>query len=98
MRDGLETKYRTGNFSYVGRKKSLDVCGVAIMRAGETLETALRSVVKDSKMGKILIQTNELTHVPELYFLRLPKNLNKHKVFLMDASVATGGVGWLNWV
>ncbi|KAE9551505.1 hypothetical protein FO519_005299 [Halicephalobus sp. NKZ332] len=73
-----------------GRKKSLDVCGVAIMRAGETLETALRSVVKDSKMGKILIQTNELTHVPELYFLRLPKNLNKHKVFLMDASVATG--------
>uniref|UniRef100_A0AC34QT02 Uridine kinase n=1 Tax=Panagrolaimus sp. JU765 TaxID=591449 RepID=A0AC34QT02_9BILA len=75
---------------YSGKKKSLDVCGVAIMRAGETLETALRSVVKDSKMGKILIQTNELTQVPELYFLRLPKNLNKHKVFLMDATVATG--------
>lgn len=60
------------------------------MRAGETLETALRSVVKDSKMGKILIQTNEVTQVPELYFLRLPKNVNKHKVFLMDATVATG--------
>lgn len=29
------------------------------MRAGETMENSLRSVVKDCKMGKILIQTND---------------------------------------
>jgi uridine kinase len=63
---------------------------VSILRAGETMEKSLRAVVKDCKMGKILIQTNERTMEPELYYLRLPKNINKYKIFLMDATVATG--------
>ena len=46
-------------------------------------------------MGKILIQTNEMTKEPELYYLRLPKDINKYKVFLMDATVATG---WLIFI
>ena len=47
------------------------------MRAGETLERPLRAVVPDCKLGKILIQTNDLTREPELHYLRLPKTINK---------------------
>lgn len=60
------------------------------MRAGETMENALREVVKDCKMGKILIQTNEKTMEPELFYLRLPKDIHQYKTLLMDATVATG--------
>uniref|UniRef100_A0A7E4W6D1 Uridine kinase n=1 Tax=Panagrellus redivivus TaxID=6233 RepID=A0A7E4W6D1_PANRE len=76
--------------NYHGKRRSAEVCGVAVMRSGETFEKALRSVVKDCKVGKILIQTNEMTMVPELYFLRLPRNVCKYKVLLMDATVGTG--------
>lgn len=41
-------------------------------------------------MGKILIQTNEQTMEPELYYLRLPKDIHKYRILLMDAMVATG--------
>lgn len=42
------------------------LCGVSILRAGETMEPALESVVKDIRVGKILIQTNEDTSEPEV--------------------------------
>jgi len=66
------------------------ICGVSILRAGEALEDALVSVAKDVKIGKILIQTNRDTHEPELHYLRLPKDIGKDHVLLMDATVASG--------
>lgn len=60
------------------------------MRAGDTLAKSLRSVIKNYKMGKILIQTNEKTMEPELHYLRMPKNIWQYKIFLMDATVSTG--------
>lgn len=76
--------------TFEGMKRTSKICGVAIMRAGETLERSLRGVIKDCKIGKILIQTNDRTGEPELYYLRLPKNIAEYKVLLMDANVATG--------
>ncbi|KAI6222484.1 Uridine kinase [Aphelenchoides fujianensis] len=75
---------------YAGCRRDAKICGIAVMRAGETLERPLRAVVKDCKLGKILIQTNDLTREPELHYLRLPKEVHKYKVFLMDPIVATG--------
>lgn len=75
---------------YPGKRFTGKVCGVSIMRAGEVLEPALLSVCKDATLGKILIQTNELTGEPELHFLRLPADIAKCHVVLMDATVATG--------
>lgn len=77
-------------YRFSGKRNTAQICGVTIMRAGETMEHALRAVVKDCKMGKILIQTNEKTMEPELFYLRLPKNIHRYKVLLMDATVATG--------
>lgn len=69
------------------------ICGVTIMRAGESLEKSLRAVIKECKVGKVLIQTNDRTNEPELYYLRLPKNMSQYKILLMDATVATGTCG-----
>jgi len=36
------------------------------LRAGETMEQAVRDVCKDIRIGKILIQTNRSTGEPEV--------------------------------
>ncbi|KAG7295896.1 Uridine-cytidine kinase-like 1-variant 2 [Plutella xylostella] len=78
-------------FQYNGRKCEVEkICGVSILRAGETMEQAVCDVCKDIRIGKILIQTNQLTDEPELYYLRLPKDIKDYRVILMDATVATG--------
>lgn len=66
------------------------ICGVSILRAGETMEQALCDVVKDVRLGKILIQTNQESDEPELIYLRLPRDIKNYQVILMDAAVATG--------
>lgn len=77
--------------AYFGKRCDSDkVCGVSILRAGETMEQALCDVLKDVRLGKILIQTNLETEEPELYYLRLPKDIKDYKIILMDATVATG--------
>lgn len=76
---------------YSGKRCASDqICGVSILRAGETMEQAVRDVCKDIRIGKILIQTNQETDEPELYYLRLPKDIKDYKVILMDVTVATG--------
>ena len=76
---------------YPGKRGATDkICGVSILRAGETMEQAVRDVCKDIRIGKILIQTNQQTGEPELYYLRLPKDIKDYRVILMDATVATG--------
>lgn len=77
--------------SYNGKRSAAGkICGVSILRAGETMEQALCDVLKDVRLGKILIQTNQSTGEPELYYLRLPKDIKDYTILLMDATVATG--------
>ncbi|XP_061418419.1 uridine-cytidine kinase-like 1 isoform X2 [Lethenteron reissneri] len=76
---------------YEGRKfDGKRITGVSILRAGETMEPALRAVCKDIRLGKILIQTNHATGEPELHYLRLPKDISEDHVMLMDCTVSTG--------
>ncbi|GBP19559.1 Uridine-cytidine kinase-like 1 [Eumeta japonica] len=52
-------------FTYNGRKCQVEkICGVSILRAGETMEQAVCDVCKDIRIGKILIQTNQDTDEP----------------------------------
>lgn len=79
------------NFKYHGKRLDCNkICGVSILRAGETMEQALCDVVKDVQLGKILIQTSRQTGEPELIYLRLPRDIKNYQVILMDATVATG--------
>jgi len=81
---------------YEGRKCSVKkICGVSILRAGETMEDGLTEVCKDIRVGKILIQTSRETGEPLLYYLRLPKDIKNYRVILMDATVATGAAAMM---
>lgn len=52
---------------YSGKRCASDkICGVSILRAGETMEQAVCDVCKDIRIGKILIQTNRSTGEPEV--------------------------------
>ncbi|KAM6929987.1 uridine-cytidine kinase-like 1 isoform 2-T2 [Lycodopsis pacificus] len=73
----------------------LQITGVSILRAGETMEPALRAVCKDVRIGKILIQTNQDTGEPELHYLRLPKDIGEDHVILMDCTVSTGAAAMM---
>uniref|UniRef100_A0A0A9YDW2 Uridine kinase n=1 Tax=Lygus hesperus TaxID=30085 RepID=A0A0A9YDW2_LYGHE len=82
--------------TYIGKRCAADkICGVSILRAGETMEQAVCDVCKDIRIGKILIQTNLTTGEPELYYLRLPKDIKDYLVILMDATVATGAAAMM---
>ncbi|CAG8762983.1 39261_t:CDS:2 [Gigaspora margarita] len=62
------------------------ICGVSIMRAGEAMEKVLRV-----RIGKILIQRDEETAQPKLYYSKLPPGIEDRYVLLLDPMLATGG-------
>eukprot|EP00658_Telonema_sp_P-2_P032234 TRINITY_DN2391_c0_g1_i6.p1 TRINITY_DN2391_c0_g1~~TRINITY_DN2391_c0_g1_i6.p1 ORF type:complete len:268 (-),score=89.37 TRINITY_DN2391_c0_g1_i6:457-1260(-) len=72
--------------------KSL-LCGVSIVRAGESMEQALRDVIKGVRIGKILIQRQEDTEekAAQLYYSKLPNDIKDRQVMLLDPMLASGG-------
>ena len=79
--------------AFAGKYLAKQVCGVSIFRAGMTMDHALQATVKDACLGKILIQTNQVTGEAELHFCKLPRNIKDMVVVLMDATIATGAAG-----
>ncbi|KAJ2455460.1 hypothetical protein EV183_000792 [Coemansia sp. RSA 2336] len=67
------------------------ICGVSIMRAGESMEQGLREVCTSVRIGKVLIQRDERTAQPKLYYSKLPKDIADRWVLLLDPMLATGG-------
>lgn len=86
-----------GTLSYKGcHIDEKQLVGVSILRAGLTMETSLRAVIKDIPLGKILIQTNSITKEPELHYAKLPKHIHDGcYVLLMDATIATGAAAMM---
>ncbi|XP_078111734.1 uridine-cytidine kinase-like 1a isoform X2 [Sander vitreus] len=83
-------------YEYEGRSyNGKGITGVSVLRAGETMEPALRAVCKDVRIGKILIQTNIDSGEPELHYLRLPKDISEDHVILMDSTVSTGAAAMM---
>ncbi|KAI0043171.1 PRTase-like protein [Auriscalpium vulgare] len=67
------------------------ICGVSILRAGEAMEQGLREVCRSVRIGKILIQRDEETTLPKLFYSKLPQDIAKRYVLLLDPMLATGG-------
>eukprot|EP01116_Phalansterium_solitarium_P024146 TRINITY_DN8756_c0_g1_i2.p1 TRINITY_DN8756_c0_g1~~TRINITY_DN8756_c0_g1_i2.p1 ORF type:complete len:241 (+),score=63.77 TRINITY_DN8756_c0_g1_i2:402-1124(+) len=76
---------------YNGVTFTTKVCGVSIVRAGESMENALRAVCRDIRIGKILIQRDEATALPKLFYRKLPEDIADRHVLLLDPMLATGG-------
>ncbi|KAM4064773.1 uracil phosphoribosyltransferase domain-containing protein [Hirsutella rhossiliensis] len=67
------------------------ICGVSIMRAGEAMEQGLRDCCRSVRIGKILIQRDEDTSQPKLFYDKLPEDIAHRWVLLLDPMFATGG-------
>lgn len=77
--------------TYSGVKFEGKICGVSIMRAGEAMEQGLRDCCRSVRIGKILIQRDEETSKPKLYYDKLPEDIANRWVLLLDPMLATGG-------
>lgn len=83
---------------YVGLEFASNICGVSIVRAGETMEAALRQVVQGIKIGKVLIDRGSSTEGKEnmslsnynVVYTKLPKDIHNRYVLLMDPVIGQG--------
>ncbi|KAK6457971.1 uracil phosphoribosyltransferase [Scheffersomyces xylosifermentans] len=80
-----------GGNEYTGAKFLGKICGVSIVRAGESMEMGLRDCCRSVRIGKILIQRDEETALPKLFYEKLPEDISERYVFLLDPMLATGG-------
>ena len=68
-----------------------EAVAVSIIRAGDSLLNAVRHCNPAIAVGKILIQRNEETAEPVLYYSKLPSFIAERPVLLADPMLATGG-------
>ncbi len=64
---------------------------VPILRAGMGMLDGVISVVPNAKIGHIGMYRNEKTFEPVNYFFKVPKDIKKREVILLDPMLATGG-------
>ncbi|KAI1824467.1 uridine kinase [Xylaria intraflava] len=89
----MAVKTSTGS-SYNGLTPKGEVSAVLVLRGGAAFEAGLRRVIPDCRTGRLLIQSNVRTGEPELHYLKLPKDINRHEsVLLLDSQMSTGGSG-----
>mmetsp|Transcript_2503 Transcript_2503/g.4309 ORF Transcript_2503/g.4309 Transcript_2503/m.4309 type:complete len:477 (+) Transcript_2503:66-1496(+) len=74
---------------YAGVSYTKKICGVSIIRSGESMETALRACCKGIRIGKILIHRTK-DQGTEIGYEKLPHDISQRHVLLMDPILATG--------
>ena len=66
---------------------------VPILRAGMGMVDGVLQVMPNAKIGHIGLYRNEETLEPVEYYCKLPKNIEKKTVIILDPMLATGGSG-----
>lgn len=77
--------------TYEGADFQGKICGVSIIRAGESMEKGLRDCCRSVRLGKILIQRDEEAALPKLFYVKLPTDISERYVLLLDPLLATSG-------
>ena len=75
----------------IGKFNEDKLAFVPILRAGTGMLDGVISVVPNAKIGHIGIYRDEKTFEPVNYFFKVPKDIEKREVFLLDPMLATGG-------
>ncbi|XP_047340927.1 uridine kinase-like protein 3 isoform X2 [Impatiens glandulifera] len=75
---------------YSGVDFSKRLCGVSVIRSGESMENALRACCKGIKIGKILIHREGGDNGQQLIYEKLPKDISDRQVLLLDPILGTG--------
>lgn len=66
---------------------------VPILRAGTGMLDGLINIMPNAKIGHIGLYRNEETLKPVKYYYKVPKNIDKREVIVLDPMLATGGSG-----
>ncbi|KAG0496725.1 hypothetical protein HPP92_001416 [Vanilla planifolia] len=74
---------------YTGVDFCKKLCGVSIIRSGESMENALRACCKGIKIGKILIHRDG-DDGKQLIYEKLPNDISERHVLLLDPVLGTG--------
>lgn len=64
-----------------------------ILRAGTGMLDGLIKVIPNAKIGHIGMYRDEKTLEPVRYFFKVPKDIKKREVLILDPMLATGGSG-----
>ena len=64
---------------------------IPILRAGLGMVDAMVDLIPSAKIGHIGLYRDPETHMPVEYYCKLPEDVDKREVFVVDPMLATGG-------
>jgi uracil phosphoribosyltransferase len=74
-----------------GRRLTSDVVVVPVLRAGLGMLDAILELIPSARVGHIGLQRDEMTAVASQYYSKLPADLSRSVVLMIDPMLATGG-------
>ena len=84
----VETPVATAKCKVLAGKK---LAIVPVLRAGLGMVDAMVSLIPSAKIGHIGLYRDPETHLPVEYYCKLPEDVDKREVFVVDPMLATGG-------
>ncbi len=64
---------------------------IPILRAGTGMLDGIINVIPNAKIGHIGMYRDEETFKPNVYFFKVPKDIEKREAIILDPMLATGG-------
>lgn len=71
--------------------KGEDIAIVPILRAGLGMVDGMLALVPNAKVGHVGLYRDPETHLPVEYYCKLPSDIDKRQVIVVDPMLATGG-------
>lgn len=68
-----------------------DIAIVPILRAGLGFVDGMLALVPNAKVGHVGLYRDARTHEPVEYYCKLPADIEKRQIFVVDPMLATGG-------
>lgn len=68
-----------------------DIAIVPILRAGLGFVDGMLELVPNAKVGHVGLYRDPETHEPIEYYCKLPTDIDKRRIFVLDPMLATGG-------
>ena len=75
----------------IGKQLACNVVLIPILRAGLGMVDGIKRIIPTAKIGHIGLYRDEETLQPCEYYLKVPKDLDKAMVFILEPMIATGG-------
>ena len=75
----------------IGYELADEVIVIPILRAGLGMVDGFVRFLPEARIGHLGMYRDEKTHRPVDYFSRIPENIDRRRVFIVDPMLATGG-------